>query len=487
MTITCKICFTEFDKIIPWQHLKKHNITTAEYKEKYGPVFSDETLSKFQSRVPHNKGKKVTDPVHLEKIRIATQHREERFRKGEIKRGTPCTPERKQKLSNATKAYADANTEEMKERAEKGVKTRANRGYDFGSNMRGKKHSAETKALISKRNHERYSSFVSEGALRVMRRIESENLVLLSSVKKTPLELKCNTCNTKFTITRQQFHDSKYKGNTCPVCFPRQQIKFSVCELEMYNFVKSLCPDAVHGYRKTYHSKEIDAFVPTANIGFEYNGLYWHSEQLFRSINKSHISDALKWKYFVNQHIMLIQIFEDEWKVKNQAVRSKITHLLGQTTNKMHARSCSVVQINESIAYQFLRENSLFELNTSDYWYSLTYNGEIVSVIGFNITDSHCDVVNFSIKCFTHIPGAFSKMLNIAKRVYGAETISVVSNKRWHSPTSFNACKFTASNELSPKCWYTKLNYTGRKSTAEPTYNNTIWDSGYFVYTWKKM
>ena len=486
MPITCKICSTEFDKIIPWQHLKKHNVTTAEYKEKYGPVYSDETISKMQARVPHNKGKKVTDPVHLENLRVAVQKREEKFRNGEIKRGTPCTIERKQKLSVATKAYAAANPEEMKQRAGKGLKTRIDRGYDLGSNMRGKKHSAESKALISQRNYERYSNFTSEGALQVMRRIESENLVLLSSVKKTPLELKCNTCNTEFTITRQQFHDSKYKGNTCPVCFPNQQIKFSVCELEMYNFVKSLHPDAVHGYRKTYHSKEIDAFVPSLNIGFEYNGLYWHSEQLFQSLNKSHVSDALKWKYFTNQGITLIQIFEDEWKVKNRAVLSKITHLLGQTSNKIHARNCGVVQIDEARAHQFLQENALFDPNTSDYWFSLEHRGEIVSVIGFNINELHCDVIDFSIKCFTHIPGAFSKMLNVVKQEYGAETISIGSNKRWHKSNSFNACEFVASKELDPKCWYTKTNFTGRKPTAESIYNVTIWDSGYIVYSWKK-
>lgn len=40
--IKCEICGQEFENVIGWKHLKKHNITTAEYKEKYGEVASTE-------------------------------------------------------------------------------------------------------------------------------------------------------------------------------------------------------------------------------------------------------------------------------------------------------------------------------------------------------------------------------------------------------------------------------------------------------------
>jgi hypothetical protein len=71
MSITCQLCQTTFAKIIPWQHLKTHGITTDQYKQQFGSLYSADTLEKFQQRVPHNKGQKVTDPDRLFKHRLA--------------------------------------------------------------------------------------------------------------------------------------------------------------------------------------------------------------------------------------------------------------------------------------------------------------------------------------------------------------------------------------------------------------------------------
>jgi hypothetical protein len=47
-------------------------------------LYSEETLSLLKKRTPHNKGKKVTDQAHLDKLRAAISKREERFKNGEI-------------------------------------------------------------------------------------------------------------------------------------------------------------------------------------------------------------------------------------------------------------------------------------------------------------------------------------------------------------------------------------------------------------------
>ena len=110
-------------------------------------MYSQDTLSKHAAKVPYNKGKAVTDPVHLASLRAGIAKREERYAHGALIRHIPViTEEMRQHLSEATIAYAAANPGIMKQRTQKAIETKIARGYDFGCNMRGKQQTDESKA-----------------------------------------------------------------------------------------------------------------------------------------------------------------------------------------------------------------------------------------------------------------------------------------------------------------------------------------------------
>ena len=77
--------------------------------------------------------------------------------------------------------------------------------------------------------------------------------------------------------------------------------------------------------RKLLEGKEIDLIIPQLKIAIEYNGLYFHTED--RGKNSTyHLNKTLACKQFGYK---LIHIFEDEWMVNKELVKSKLKHILG--------------------------------------------------------------------------------------------------------------------------------------------------------------
>ena len=69
---------------------------------------------------------------------------------------------------------------------------------------------------------------------------------------------------------------------------------------------------------------EIDLIIDNTDICIEYNGLYYHTEKMGKTssyhLNKTIECNQIGYK--------LIHIFEDEWKTKQDLVKTKLKHLL---------------------------------------------------------------------------------------------------------------------------------------------------------------
>ena len=81
--------------------------------------------------------------------------------------------------------------------------------------------------------------------------------------------------------------------------------------------------------RNVISPNEIDIFLSYYKLAIEYDGLYWHSSSVVGE-NYNH-NKTLK---CLEKGIKLIHIFEDEWKLKTNIVKSILTHRLGKTKNK---------------------------------------------------------------------------------------------------------------------------------------------------------
>lgn len=84
---------------------------------------------------------------------------------------------------------------------------------------------------------------------------------------------RCKICGKEW----KAWIGDRARGVGCPRCFNGHHTSYS--EQVIYYYVKQAFPDAINGYKLPSASrKEIDIYVPTLQMGIEYDGEYWHKD-----------------------------------------------------------------------------------------------------------------------------------------------------------------------------------------------------------------
>lgn len=162
-------------------------------------------------------------------------------------------------------------------------------------------------------------------------------------------------------------------GHDCPLCAGNG---ISKPETELFEFVKSLVPDAEQSCRTLIAPQEIDIIVPSRKLAIEFNGLYWHSEQ-YRD-KKYHIG---KRKAVEAAGYRLISVREDLWRDRNEQVKSIIRNVLGLNAETVYARKCEIAEVSSEVAKHFMLENHVQGFRGATYHYALEHAGTAVAVM----------------------------------------------------------------------------------------------------------
>lgn len=92
-------------------------------------------------------------------------------------------------------------------------------------------------------------------------------------------------------------------GKECPICARIQ--KYSFAEKSIFHFVKKYFPDAQENKKFEWlGNMELDIFIPSINIGIEYDGDFFHKDKIF--------SDKLKYDLCQANSVFLIRIKEPQ-------------------------------------------------------------------------------------------------------------------------------------------------------------------------------
>lgn len=124
----------------------------------------------------------------------------------------------------------------------------------------------KTNKVILEKRKERYNKIILDNNINVS--IQNDKCI-------------CNECGTVFDIFDNFVNERfLYRPNIiCPKCYELGKTQKSNSEEELYSFVKSLILDKeLLKNKRILDEYEIDIYIPDLKIGFEYNGLYWHSE-----------------------------------------------------------------------------------------------------------------------------------------------------------------------------------------------------------------
>ena len=333
----------------------------------------------------------------------------------------------------------------------------------------------------------------------------SNNPFYLNYMGNTNNLFKCD-CDSEHTFEILTTTYYSRKNNNLPLCTKCYPLNLtpSFKELELKEFIQSIYDGQIISSYKD--ELEIDIYLPELNIGFEYNGIYWHSDKF---LNKNyHVN---KTEFFKNKGIRIIHIWEDDWINKSQIIKSQIKNWLNITPNKIWARKCEIKEIKEvKIAKDFLNTNHIQGFVNSSLKLGLFYNNELVSIMSFDnlegrkrMQSGELNLNRFCNKLNTTVVGGASKLFNHLIKNYNIKRVISYADKDWSSGNIYYKLGFKKVSESKPdykylvdkerkhKSNFTKAKLKLKEHISEYEYmklNNIykIWDCGKIKFEHKK-
>lgn len=183
----------------------------------------------------------------------------------------------------------------------------------------------------------------------------------------------------------------------------------SSVEGRVFEYVQSICPDAVRGERTILGGKfEIDIFVPSLMIGIEFNGLEWHCDKRNRKLDYH----QTKTNVAAGKGVTLVHIWSDEWRNKEEVVKGYLRRLLQHNVKKVLARRCDIVSTTGAEQRNFLDANHI-QGTCGGNGFALVHDGETVAVgLAHTNRAGENELVRWCVKMDTDVVGGFSKVVS---------------------------------------------------------------------------
>ena len=211
---------------------------------------------------------------------------------------------------------------------------------------------------------------------------------------------------------------------------------------------------------------ELDLYYPEKKIAIEFNGLYWHSEQL----GKDKYYHYNKFKLCKEKGIRLISIFEQDWLNKEHKVKQIIKNIFN-IESIIYARKCTLKQLDYNIKSEFIN-NYHFDGDSvqGSIAYGLYYNNELVSCMTFGKLrgqnslrndKAHYELVRFVTKSGLCVVGAVSKLFKHFIKEYNPKYILCYSDNDFFTGNVYNKLGFKLKSlgEKSIDYQWCKNNY----------------------------
>lgn len=264
----------------------------------------------------------------------------------------------------------------------------------------------------------------------------------------TKFKFQCKKCHKIFTSNWDN-------GGTrsCPYCM---QSGCSGAEQELYDYLLSFINDAdiKHNDRTVLAPLELDFYISKHNIAIEYDGLYWHNDDIQPNF-KYHLNKTLRCE---EQGIQLVHIFENEWLTKQDIVKSRLKNLLGVYDKTVYARTCKIREIDSKTSKTFQKENHIQGSVNAKVNLGLFFNDELISLMTFGKCRFNkkyeWELLRFCNKLGYHIPGGASKLLTYFERTCKPTSLISYADRRWSRGVLYEKLGFTLDHTSSPNYWY---------------------------------
>ena len=234
----------------------------------------------------------------------------------------------------------------------------------------------------------------------------------------------------------------------------------SADEKELVRFLESLgVTNIICNTRKLIPSKkEIDIYLPDYNIAIEYNGVYWHHEDVAHITRQYHYE---KFKECEELGIQLITVFSNFWHSKKEIVKRTLAAKLGLLSDRVYARSCTVVTVDSAQAKEFLNQYHIQGYTPAKTAIGLQINNTLVALmtfspsrIGMGKSSSDTELVRFASSI--SVVGGAGKLLKHYCKHYEYTKIVSFSDNEWSTGNLYSTLGFTLEKQIPPSYWYLK-------------------------------
>lgn len=315
-----------------------------------------------------------------------------------------------------------------------------------------------------------------------------------------------DNCQHQFTINKQLLRKRiSNKEVVCTIC-NSVNISASNMELELKDFINNLYKgDIIYNSRSVIENLELDIYLPNLNLAFEFNGLYWHSEEY-----KDKKYHKIKTELCENIGIDLINIWEDDWLYKDNIIKSIISNRLGVLSDRIYARKCVIKEVSAKTSREFLDNNHIQGYSNSKVKIGLYYNDELVSLMTFGDRyingEKETELIRFCNILNTSVVGSASKLFKYYIKNYDFESIKSYADVSMFNGNLYKELGFEFIHRSSPNYFWIikglrkhRFNYNKKKLIKEgfnPLETEVeimhgrgyyrIWGSGQDLYIFKK-
>lgn len=244
-------------------------------------------------------------------------------------------------------------------------------------------------------------------------------------------------CGTKFT--------SHFVGSViprCPTCFPKI---VSTEERQIQELLTRLGIHFISNDRTKISPKELDIFIPEANIAIEINGAYWHHD------GRHPAGLRAKMELANAQGIQLLHFWDFEIREKIDIIENIIKAKL-KLHKKIFARKLKCDQISAAEAAKFLNETHLAGFARAKMHFALRDEHSIKAVASFSAnrfsSDGSWELVRFASS--GSVVGGLSKLIAKFRKCICAPLVSFadarISDGGAYSKIGFKNCGLTKPN-----------------------------------------
>ena len=144
-------------------------------------------------------------------------------------------------------------------------------------------------------------------------------------------------------------------------------------ECELYNYLKTLTHKRIYKNVKNKikddnHFYELDMYIPSLNLAFEFNGTYWHS-----TIKKDKFYHQTKTLLCYKNNIQLIHIYEFEWIKDKDLIKNNLKRLF----NNEDCSNCNWISLNDYSKYT-LSEPELLKIKNGNSFFYIYNEGKFI-------------------------------------------------------------------------------------------------------------